>query len=263
MSHLDPERLAALADDNPTAAEAAHLAQCIACSREREAYRTLLARAQAERELPAGPLTTWDALAAQLGAEGLIAAGSREGDGSLGGSGGGDSGAPARRKGMGWMRPDGRGAPWWLQAAAAVLLVAAGVVAGRASAASSSGGSIGKPNGDRVADARFVSGDTTAKFGSVVEAQAVLTRAEREYRKAMEFLAANDTAQRLVTNADLYRARLAALDAMAASARQGVNEAPHDPVINQYYISTMAARAATLRQLDTTLRKEGVRLTTF
>ena len=91
----------------------------------------------------------------------------------------------------------------------------------------------------------------------------MLSRAEREYRKAMEFLAANDTAQRTVSNAELYRARLAALDAMAASARQGVNEAPHDPVINQYYISTMAARAATLRQLDTTLRREGVKLTMF
>ena len=41
MSHLSTERLAALADEEPTAPEAAHLAACGECSRERAAYRTL------------------------------------------------------------------------------------------------------------------------------------------------------------------------------------------------------------------------------
>ena len=155
-----------------------------------------------------------------------------------------------------------------MQAAAAVLLVAGGVAVGRMTAAggrvaADPVGSISRPDGNRRGNAILVSGDTMARFSSVAEAQTVLARAEREYRLAMQYLATADTASRMVSNADLYRARLAALDAMAASARQGVNEAPHDPVINQYYISTMAARAATLRQLDTTLRKEGVKLTMF
>ena len=40
--HLDPERLAALADETPTPAEAEHLAGCLVCRREREAYVALV-----------------------------------------------------------------------------------------------------------------------------------------------------------------------------------------------------------------------------
>ena len=35
MQHLDTDRLAALADESPTAEESAHLATCVACRRER------------------------------------------------------------------------------------------------------------------------------------------------------------------------------------------------------------------------------------
>ena len=60
----------------------------------------------------------------------------------------------------------------------------------------------------------------------------------------------------------MYRNRLAALDAVASTTREAINEAPYDPVINGYYLTTMQAREATLRQLNTPL-PSGVRLTRF
>jgi hypothetical protein len=98
-----------------------------------------------------------------------------------------------------------------------------------------------------------VDSDTVLRFGDLIEAQAVLTRAERDYRQAMAYLAANDTTTGTYRKSDVYRARLAALDAMAGAAQQGVNEIPHDPVLNQAYVSTLAVREATLRQLSSVL----------
>lgn len=80
MQHLDTDRLAALADEAPTEAESAHLASCLTCRREHDAFVTLVALAK--REGAAGlapnvaatdePITTWDGLATALHAEGLI-----------------------------------------------------------------------------------------------------------------------------------------------------------------------------------------------
>jgi hypothetical protein len=48
-----------------------------------------------------------------------------------------------------------------------------------------------------------------------------------------------------------------------AEIRGALKEAPQDPVINQYYLQTVGAREATLRQLGTTLRPAGVKLNRF
>jgi hypothetical protein len=48
-----------------------------------------------------------------------------------------------------------------------------------------------------------------------------------------------------------------------AEIRGALKEAPQDPVINQYYLQTVGAREATLRQLGTTLRPAGVSLNRF
>jgi hypothetical protein len=61
---------------------------------------------------------------------------------------------------------------------------------------------------------------------------------------------------------EAYRARLAVLDELAGTARRGVDEAPYDPMLSQYYMSTLAARQATLQRLDGVL-PSGVRLTQF
>src|SRR5712692_9601316 len=108
MSHLSIERLAALADEPPTADEQTHLSQCDLCATEVKAHRSLLAMAGGEREAMQLPLTRWDALAKQLRKEGLIAgSGLREVEG----------GEPDWRPGLHASR-------WPLQIAAALLLVA-------------------------------------------------------------------------------------------------------------------------------------------
>jgi hypothetical protein len=50
-----------------------------------------------------------------------------------------------------------------------------------------------------------------------------------------------------------YRSRLAALDRVISASREAMREAPHDPVINGYYLTTIGQREATLRQLNTAL----------
>ena len=64
MSHLSSERLAELADGEPTVAEAEHLAACAICAAERSAHRRLLSMALDERDRIAPPLTEWSTLAA-------------------------------------------------------------------------------------------------------------------------------------------------------------------------------------------------------
>lgn len=72
MSHLSIERLAALADEQPTADERAHLAACPPCAQGVEAHRSLLAMAGSEKETLGIPLTRWDSLAQRLRTEGLM-----------------------------------------------------------------------------------------------------------------------------------------------------------------------------------------------
>ena len=83
---------------------------------------------------------------------------------------------------------------------------------------------------------------------------------ERDYRAAMAFIAAQDTASR--GDVERYRMRLAALDKVQDAVRQAVQENPEDPMLNQYLLSTRSARAVTLQQLGTTL-PSGVRLASY
>src|ERR1035437_8969278 len=103
MSHLNPERLAALSDDTPTPTESAHITMCDACSAELVAQRKLARMAAAAGPLTDGPLSNFDALVPRLKAEGLIARA--------------DRGALSIR--------------WTMRAAASLALVAGGGLAGR------------------------------------------------------------------------------------------------------------------------------------
>src|ERR1019366_443490 len=107
MSHLDPERLAALSDDTPTPVESAHIIACDACSAELAAQRKLARMAAAAGPLTDGPVSNFDALVPRLMAEGLIA------------------------------RADRRAVTirWTMRTAGAVALVAGGALAGRMSVA--------------------------------------------------------------------------------------------------------------------------------
>jgi hypothetical protein len=227
MSHLHPERLAALADGEPTAAEATHISSCSSCAHEIAAHRRLLMLAWQERETLSAPLTAWDTLAESLRAEGLLRAGTTRAP-----SGGSRGGGPA-----------------WLQAAAAVVILVGGMAIGRQTLPAM-GGDASATAGPQSANTRLTSStDTAIAFRSTAEAISVLQRAERDYRLAMMYLAGQDTVTRTADDPDVYRARLAALDEMAGVALDAVQQAPQDPMMNRYYLTTLGARDATLRQL--------------
>lgn len=239
MSHLTPERFAELADEQPTAAEAAHLASCAHCAHERAAHAALVVLAADERERPITPLSEWDSIADRLRANDLIA------------------GAPRRSRWAGRQ---------WLEAAAAVLLIGGGAILGRYSAGTqvlSSSNDVAQPTQGSVSQTAAtpptlgippegVAAGVT-RFGSTVEAATVLARAAQEYQAALAYLAQRDTLSHSSDSTQVYRTRLAALDAVANSTKQAMEAAPYDPVINQYYLTTMGAREATLRQLGRTL----------
>jgi hypothetical protein len=201
-----------------------------------------------ERERGAPPLTNWDSIAAQLRAEGLIRENRFSGFSGLGSRG-------------------------WFQAAAAGLLIASGVAIGRYTATASAAPSAtiqsaSSPNatGQTAIAAQNVSttnaSATIPEFKSPEEAWATLNRAGEEYQRASAYLSASNTDVPMPANPDTYRTRLAALDNVMTEMRSALHEAPHDPVINQYYLATVGAREATLRQLGTTL-PAGARLNRF
>ena len=236
MLHLHTERLAELGDDTPTIEEAAHLAACEACALERDAYRSLVAMAAAEREPFGLPLTRWDAIAAELAvAEPPLAAIVPDI-------------APARRRNS-----------RTLSIAAGLLLIAGGAMLGRVSAgvralpgpAEARTASVAGTTTTPVAGAHPASDSTT--FASAEDARAAQRRSEALYQQAAAFLARVDTTGIGSGSPVAYQSRLAALDRVISTTREAMREAPHDPVINGYYLTTLGQREATLRQLNTAL----------
>jgi hypothetical protein len=72
MQHLAIERLAELADREPTADELEHLAECPMCSAERTAYQRVVSMAADERRRIAPPVSNWGSLSTALRQEGVI-----------------------------------------------------------------------------------------------------------------------------------------------------------------------------------------------
>jgi hypothetical protein len=272
--HLDPERLAALADEAPTPEEGAHLAHCLSCRRERDAFVALLAlaqregRAATELDGAADPLTSWGAIADALRADGMLApaAPSRTAVALVRS----DEDvrvlplpvSPTRSGRMGRVLQGGLLQGGLLRrVAAAALFVAGGMAAGRASVgapalpltepeAVASTGSMSFDEAESAGSALLTAGAST--FASVDQASAVLARAQRDYQRAAAFLAEHDSAS-AVGSSEVLRARLAALDDMMPRVREALNEAPQDPVLNQVYLSTYDVRESTLRQLGRAL----------
>jgi hypothetical protein len=232
MLHLSTDRLAALGDELPTPAEAAHLAACDACAGERAAYQSLVAMAHAERTALGLPLTRWDAIAARLAAD-----------------------APAATP-----RIAARVAPRWpLRAAAGLLLMAGGAMVGRATAGVDPLPNAGR---DRVAAtvatpvttaAASAAPATDSTFTSVEQARAAQRRSEQLYQQAVAYLAQYDSSAIDDGSAVAYKSRLAALDRVISVTSEAMREVPHDPVINGYYLTTLGQREATIRQLNTAL----------
>jgi hypothetical protein len=267
MLHLSADRLAALADSEPTPLEAEHLAVCAACARDRAATRSLLMMARAEREQLGMPLTRWDSLAPELHRAGLVAAGAlMSAPLSI------TETQPAARA------VSVRRSVRWLQAAAVLLLVGGGAALGRFSAGASpfsfvwsveptvsvttiEGRPLPPPRSFPPLGAAASSDEILPEFSSIDEALFALRRYEVAYQHAARFLADHDSTTR-VDDSDAYRTRLAALDRAQQAMSEALREAPHDPVINGYYLTTLGQREATLRDLDRAL-PDGYRIRSF
>jgi hypothetical protein len=221
MQHLPIERLAELGDVEPSRDEAEHLASCPQCARERAAYRRLAGLAGVERSRIGPPLTEWSLLRSRLAHDGIIS-----------------------RDSAVWRDIASSGSRWLRQAAAAAVLIVGGLYAGRVSAGMSYSDAMVVRRSAPVIDA----GSPVSDFSSPDEALQVLNSAYERYSSAATYLAANDTLSSGEAF-DRFRARLAFLDEVARSTRVALQEAPQDPLINQFYLSTLGARDATLHRL--------------
>ena len=240
MSHLSTERLAALVDEQPSADEQTHLTRCADCTRELDAHRSVVAMAGSERDAMQLPLTRWETLSRQLRTEGLIAS----------------PGAGTTRQSF----FEGR---MMLQVAAALLLVAGGAVLGRFSAGASAIPGGLTDNGGALPVASAVSPDSLpTTFASLEDATRWRSAYADAYQRTVTFLAANDSAARPAETPAVMRTRLSALDRVSRITREALNDAPYDPVINDFYLNSFGQREATLRQLNTVL-PQGVRLNSF
>ncbi len=185
-----------------------------------------------ERARDGAPLNAWETIARRAREEGLI----REN-------------RPER-----WSA----GAPW-MRAAAAVLILVGGIAIGRSTIGwpGEPGVSPAATNAARVATA------TPASFNNPEEAWATLDRASADYQSASAFLAAtNSRAGAVMDSAAIYRARLAALEQLMTASETARENAPRDPVINQYYLAALGAREATAQQLGA-VRPASLRLKGF
>lgn len=238
MQHLPIERLAELADGEPTAAEQLHLSECNMCSAERVAYSRVVSMAADERRRIAPPISNWGALSVELREQGMIT--TREQ-------------ANARKVFI-----DKITRIAW-QTAAGIGILVTGLVTGRVTA--------GMPLSTAVAfgltDTSLVSpvSLTADDFTTTASAMQVLQKAQQDYERAALYLASHDTSTSEGAT-EAYRTTLAALDDMAETSLRALNEAPADPILNQVYFTTLGARNMTLGKLATAL-PVGSRLSRF
>jgi hypothetical protein len=144
----------------------------------------------------------------------------------------------------------------WLQSAAAVLLLIGGIAIGRATIALPSAieSTASNPipvvaNNGTPLSGPAASTSGNASFASVDQASAALNQAVKDYQRASEFLAVSNGSPGVRDSLAMYSARAAALDKIENATVVALQTAPHDPVINQYYLATMGARVATQQQL--------------
>jgi hypothetical protein len=124
--------------------------------------------------------------------------------------------------------------------AASFALVVGGAAAGRISVGASPLPGVGSA---AVAD------EADSSFTSTAEALNVFLKSQRQFQRAAAYLAAND--ERASGTPSVYLpARLAALEEMNASLAAALREAPTDPVLNNFYLSTLSERDASARQLS-------------
>jgi hypothetical protein len=184
-----------------------------------------------ERARDGAPLNSWESIAQRARDEGLI--------------------------------HDGAAGKWplspWMRVAAGFLILAGGIGIGRYTDAPSAGVERNPVATNPVGPAAA----TPASFNTVEEAWAALDRASADYQSASAFLAARNSGAPAVTDSlSMYRARLAALEQLMNATVAARENAPRDPVINQYYLAALGAREATAQQLGA-VRPANLRLKGF
>ena len=218
MPHLNPEELARLADETPTAAEASHLGACGACT---EAVAELRRQTAALAALPPidPPRGEWKRLEDAMRQEGLVR-------------------APSAR-----IAP--RAIPGTWAAAAAVAAFIVGGVGGfavRGPGQTPESGALPRIQTELPAD--------LATPVSLEDAEGQVRVAERQYLNALDRY--NEMrGPELGEDGEPWAARWAALESIVASTRAALQEAPYDPVINGYYLNASAQRDAMFQQVST------------
>lgn len=205
-----------------------------------EALDALIAR---ERTRVVAPLTEWRTLSAQLRSEGLMR-------GAPGHDRWHEEVAPAVEVRQHRSRSPLR---WGVRAAASVIVIAGSFALGRAT----NGTAVVRLESDVLsADSIAVPAAlaiTPPRIRSRAQARNMLNRAEGDAQRAAAFLAAGDTSAQIAGGPELYRERLGGLDQLISASRKTLDDAPADPVLNQYYLSAVGAREATLQRLGATL----------
>ena len=238
MQHLLIERLAELADSEPTVAEERHLAECPMCAAERIAYHRVVSMAADERRRIAPPITTWGLLSEELREQGLITTREQATARTV---------FIARFTSIAW------------RTAAGIGILVAGLVSGRMTAGMPFRAALALADSDPSSASQVAM--TPEDFSSSAAAMQVLQRAQQDYERAALYLASNDTSTSEGAS-EAYRTTLAALDKMAETSLKALSEAPADPIINQVYFTTLGARNMTLGKLATAL-PTGSRLSRF
>jgi hypothetical protein len=238
MQHLPIERLAALADGEPTGPEIEHMTECAMCSAELVAYQRVVAMAADERRRIAPPASNWGSLSGELRAQGLIT-------------------TPAERDARQAFAARAKSIAW--RTAAGFAILATGLFSGRLSAGMTWRTALALPADESGMGTQVAMG--VEEFASTSAALQALQRAQQEYDRAALYLANHDTST-IEVALEANRSTLAALDEMAETSLRALTEAPADPMINQVYFTTLGARNLTLGKLAAAL-PTGSRLSRF
>ena len=220
MEHLTLEALARLLDEEPRGGEREHLSSCLHCTAELASMRD---QTEALADLPdvRPPQGDWEVVEARLVSEGIVRKRNMFGVTSLGVT------------------------PGWMRSAAALVLFAGGIGLG---SALTSHGQAAEPTMDSLAD--LVPVESAVRPASLGQAEDAVRLAERQYMDAMlqyrEMRNAGDGGFQVADPAG----RFAALEALVATSRAAVREAPADPFLNGILISAMAERQAVLQRVS-------------
>lgn len=246
--HLPPDRVAACEAGEGTLPERAHLRWCAPCREEVAAVArvrrlTQGLHAAAPRGAAGGdgqpPLTTWEALAPRLRAEGLL----REGREARETASAAVVEAPRHQHPRHQHPRHQHPRQWWTRvgtiAAAAGLAAAAGVAAWRQLAGAAATADPRRMVAASAAEGTVIPWDgDPARFAPPALVEAPPEDAPPSLQQ--------QTLQRT-------RARLAALDQLLAASQAALQAAPDDPVLQQSVERAHAAREAAFRQLGGTL----------